>query len=69
MKIFECANNSKESSECTVIRYGIDPELDEKRNIHNSLPGFLTKISEEECERLPEELGSVCTASYIPQVL
>ena len=50
-----------------VIKAGLDAELDRKRNLHSSLPGFLCSVADEVCKQLPDVGVSVCTVTYIPQ--
>lgn len=60
--------DSSMSSETLTIKPGVYPELDKKKSLHNSLPGFLSTVAEEECKKLPGVGLNVCTVTYIPQV-
>ena len=57
-----------DSGTSLAIKVGVEAELDKKRSLHSSLPGFLSAVAEEECARLPGIGGTVCTVTYIPQV-
>ena len=63
---FTCIGRENTSS--VTVKHGVCQDLDHKRSIHNNLPDLLTDTAEQECKNLPEEVTSVCTVSYIPQV-
>ncbi|KHJ45888.1 putative septum site-determining protein MinC [Trichuris suis] len=49
------------------VRAGVDEELDEKKNLYERLPELLTKVAEEEVNRLPFETPE-CTVVYAPMI-
>uniref|UniRef100_A0A0K0DGW1 MUTSd domain-containing protein n=1 Tax=Angiostrongylus cantonensis TaxID=6313 RepID=A0A0K0DGW1_ANGCA len=48
-----------------VMKIGVDPELDRTKQLYRQLPGFLTRIAQEECRRLKAE---TCSVAYVPLI-
>eukprot|EP00117_Sycon_ciliatum_P044016 scpid29967/ scgid31801/ MutS protein homolog 5 len=50
-----------------VVKPGVDPQLDEKKNTYNGLPDFMTVVAEQELAQLDSSITE-CSVIYLPQV-
>ncbi len=64
-KVFD-EDASKDASRF-VVKSGVDPNLDEKKRVHNGLPDLLYELAKNEIEKLPNCMES-CTMVYVPQI-
>lgn len=50
-----------------VVKHGIDPDLDEKKRMHDGLPEMMMEIAQTEIHQLPDCIRT-CSMVYMPQV-
>ncbi|WKX98111.1 hypothetical protein Q1695_013644 [Nippostrongylus brasiliensis] len=48
-----------------VVNFGVDPELDREKELYRRLPGILTKVAQEESDRLCVD---TCSVAYVPMI-